>query len=70
MRHCIILCLLAVVVRTAASGVSVMSVGGVLCQAHSGRYGHKCPPQKCGWDNWYHKHYDQPDKPIERVVLR
>jgi len=53
------------------SSVTLRSVGGVFCEANTGgRQKSKCGPQKCGWNDWYKKHYEQPEKPVERVVLR
>jgi hypothetical protein len=54
------------------SATSIRAVGGVFCEANSARGAKlKCLPQKCEWDNWYHKHYEKPDdEPVTRVVLR
>ena len=29
-----------------------------------------CRPQKCSWNEWYQKHYEQPDTSPARIVLR
>ena len=54
------------------SATSIREVGGVFCEANSARGAKlKCLPQKCEWDNWYHRHYEKPDdEPVTRVVLR
>ena len=63
--------LLLVEMTSLVSSVSLKSVGGVFCEANNiGRKRNQCGNQVCGWKDWYKKHYENENEPVERVVVR